>query len=284
MSTRTSPERYPTVRLGYDPSLVESDLAAMERAHQTVVDDAAAKISALENALALANGRGGDTAPSDEADQVIAEARREAFKLITEARKEAVSVVEEARAEIGQAAPASSQPGNEALLAEEQRLEARIVELQTTLTGLETGLRSLTGMLAAPGSPLPPVAPAAQVIDHEVLPQPIARVGERPLQPTDPGTNGGAELLEPLLTDGRKHSPPPPPPPLEPEPVAALEPGDLSVEIDEPEAMAAPAPDGGNRASFYSRRSAQLPHIGAEAGRSAIAAATDLRNSLGQKA
>ena len=50
MSTGPTAERYPTVRQGYDPTLVESDLAAMERAHETVVDDAVAKIAALEHA------------------------------------------------------------------------------------------------------------------------------------------------------------------------------------------------------------------------------------------
>ena len=98
MSTGPTAERYPTVRQGYDPTLVESDLAAMERAHETVVDDAAAKIAALEQALAIVNDRRGPEA-GDPSDQIIADARKEAFKLITEARKEAGAVVAEARSQ-----------------------------------------------------------------------------------------------------------------------------------------------------------------------------------------
>ncbi len=290
MSTRTSADRYPTVRLGYDPSLVESDLAAMERAHQTVVDDAAAKIAALENALALASSRhntsGTPTAPaaSAEAEQLITSARREAFKLITEARKEASAVVEEARAELGgQPVVPAPQPSNaDALRAEEQRLEARIGELQRTLAGLEEGIRSLTGMLRAKDAPVvpghAPLSSTPPAGDHVPV-QPFAVEGATS---ADPAGNGGELPVEPHLPPRRKPSPPPPPPPLEPEAAAPVQHGDLSVEIDEPSDLAAPAPDGGSRASFYSRRSAQLPHIGAEAGRDAISMAADLRSSFNQ--
>ena len=147
MSTGPTAERYPTVRQGYDPTLVESDLAAMERAHETVVDDAAAKIADLEQALALANDRGRNEA-GDPSDEIIADARKEAFSLITEARKEAGAVIAEARieAEKGEQ-PAAAPDAIESLRAEELQLEARIVELQATLTGLEIGIRSLTGLV-----------------------------------------------------------------------------------------------------------------------------------------
>ncbi len=276
MSTGPTAERYPTVRQGYDPTLVESDLAALERAHETVVDDAAAKIAALERALALANDRGRNEA-GDPSDEIIVDARKEAFSLITEARKEAGAVIAEARneAEKGEQ-PAAAPDAIESLRAEELRLEARIVELQATLTGLEIGIRSLTGLVEGqqptPGS-LESVLPT---VEYSPTPTQIELQAPPPIH--NSGENGGAALLEPLLSPQQKQSPPPPPPPLEPEPAAAVQVDDLTVEVNDSHAQA-PAPDGG-RPSFYSRRSAQLPHIGAEAGRSAIAAATDLRATM----
>ncbi|GMQ85553.1 MAG: hypothetical protein BMS9Abin07_1120 [Acidimicrobiia bacterium] len=280
MSTRPAAERYPTVRQGYDPTLVESDFAALQRAHQTVVDDAATKIAVLEQALALANNRTGPDAghPSDE---IIADARKEAFNLITEARKEAGAVVAEALSEVERAEQPAAPGVTDALQAEELRLEARIVELQATLTGLEIGIRSLAGLVeeqqAAAGA-APPPASAPPTIEYAPTPTHIE------LQPpplNDPTENGGAALREPLLPPQRKQSPPPPPPPPEPEPAAAVLVDDLTVEVDD-SPVQAPAPDGG-RPSFYSRRSAQLPHIGAEAGHSAIAAATELRATMNGK-
>lgn len=278
MSTGPTAERYPTVRQGYDPTLVESDLAAMERAHETVVDDAAAKIAALEQALALANNRSGPEA-GDPSDAIIADARKEAFNLITEARKEAGAVVAEARSEVEKAEQPAAPGAIESLRAEELRLEARIVELQATLTGLEIGIRSLAGLVEGQQPAAIASQPAPPTIEYAPTPTHIE------LQPTPPldnsSENGGGVLLEPILTPQQKQSPPPPPPPLEPEPAAAVQVDDLTVEVNDSHAQA-PAPDGG-RPSFYSRRSAQLPHIGAEAGRSAIAAATDLRATMNGK-
>lgn len=278
MSTGPTAERYPTVRQGYDPTLVESDLAAMERAHETVVDDAAAKIAALEQALALANNRSGPET-GDPSDAIIADARKEAFNLITEARKEAGAVVAEARSEAEKAEQPAAPGAIESLRAEELRLEARIVELQATLTGLEIGIRSLAGLVEGQQPAAIASQPAPPTIEYAPTPTHIE------LQPTPPldnsSENGGAALLEPLLTPQQKQSPPPPPPPLEPEPAAAVQVDDLTVEVNDSHAQA-PAPDGG-RPSFYSRRSAQLPHIGAEAGRSAIAAATELRATMNGK-
>ena len=276
MSTPPTSERYPTVRQGYDPMLVESDLAAIEQAHQSVVDDASARIAALEGALEFANSRTDVETP--EAEQIISSARKEAFRLITEAREEAGLVIAEARTEVTQVPPAPAPTTNEAppeeLRAEELRLEARIVELQSTLAGLEAGIRSLTGILASPEALLP---------DGPMVPPParpaIALEGETPTRVPDLGENGSAALVEPMIATQRQQSAPPPPPIPEPEPAAAVQVEDLTVEVAD-EHEQAPAPDGGTRASFYSRRSAQLPHIGAEAGRSAITAATDLRASM----
>ena len=277
MSTGPTAERYPTVRQGYDPTLVESDLAAMERAHETVVDDAAAKIAALEQALAIVNDRRGPEA-GDPSDQIIADARKEAFKLITEARKEAGAVVAEARSQTEKAEQPAAPGAIESLRAEELRLEARIIELQSTLTGLEIGIRSLTGLVEGQQQPTPTsLESAPSTIEYAPTPTQI----ELQPPPDNSGENGGGVLLEPLLTPQQKQSPPPPPPPLEPEPAAAVQVDDLTVEVNDSHAQA-PAPDGG-RPSFYSRRSAQLPHIGAEAGRSAIAAATDLRATMNGK-
>ena len=275
MSTGPTAERYPTVRQGYDPTLVESDLAAMERAHETVVDDAVAKIAALEQALAIANDRSGPEV-GDPSDEIIADARKQAFNLITEARKEAGAVVAEARSEAEKTERPAAFGAIESLRAEELRLEARIVELQATLTGLEIGIRSLTGLVE--GQQPAPTAPESAPPTIEYSPTP-AQIELQP--PLDNAENGGGVLLEPLLIPQQKQSPPPPPPPLEPEPAAAVQVDDLTVEVNNSHAQA-PAPDGG-RPSFYSRRSAQLPHIGAEAGHSAIAAATDLRATMNGK-
>jgi hypothetical protein len=276
----TPPERYPTVRQGYDPSLVESDLAAMERAHRSVVDDASAKIAALEQALELASGRSG-AASSEDAEQIIATARKEAFRLITEARDEAGLVIAEARTEVEHTPPAETpDPADtdqiDALRAEELRLEARIVELQATLAGLEAGIRSLTGILATPepqAASVPPPPPPRQEFALE---------GEVTTELPSLTNNGGAALVEPALTPQPQHSAPPPPPPRESGLAAAIQVEDLTVEVVDTLEQA-PALEDEPRASWYSRRSAQLPHIGPEAGRNAITAATELRASMGQK-
>lgn len=277
MSTPPSAERYPTVRQGYDPSLVESDLAAIERAHQSIVEDAAAKIAALEQALELASSRSGGSA-SEEAGQIVSSARKEAFRLITEAREEAGLVVAEARTEAvtqhaDEPGPTASARG-EALRAEELRLEARIVELQATLAGLEAGIRSLSGILASPdaridAASVPPPVHQEIALEDEIGSPTIAE-------------NGGAALVEPAISPQRNYSAPPPPPPQEPEPAPAVQVEDLTVEVVNPLEQA-PASEGETRASWYSRRSAQLPHIGEDAGRNAIAAATELRATMGQK-
>lgn len=285
MSTPPTSERYPTVRQGYDPSLVESDMAAMEQAHQSVVDDASARISALEAALDLANSRSGANSTPEEANQIISSARKEAFRLITEAREEAGLVIAEARTETTHIQPESAPTPNAVpdgeVNAEELRLEARIVELQATLAGLEAGIRSLTGILASPEALLPdgPAFPPPGSEGEQHVRQPIALEGEAATQVSNRAENGGAALVEPLHAPQRQQSAPPPPPTPEPEPAAAVQVEDLTVEVVDSHEQA-PAPDGGERASFYSRRSAQLPHIGAEAGRSAITAATDLRASM----
>lgn len=279
----TPPERYPTVRQGYDPSLVESDLAAMERAHRSVVDDASAKIAALEQALELASSRSGATSPEN-AEQIVASARKEAFRLITEARDEAGLVIAEARTEVEHTQPAAAaEPATtdqtdafrvEELRVEELRLEARIVELQATLAGLEAGIRSLTGILATPEAQTASVPPPPPVR------QEIALEGEVPTELPSLTENGGAALVEPLPAPQHQLSAPPPPPLPEPELAAAVRVEDLTIEVVDPLEQ---APADEPRASWYTRRSAQLPHIGAEAGRNAITAATELRASMGQK-
>ena len=285
MSTRPPPERYPTVHQGYDPTLVESDLAAMAKAHKSVVDDAAAKIASLEHALDLANSRH-DAAGSGDAEEIVSLARKDAFQLITEARKEAGLVIAEARTEAEHAnavAPAPSD-GAEVLRAEELKLEARIIELQTTLAGLESGMRSLTGMLATSSGTLPvgndPPAPPA-FADQPPAP-PIALEGEAPTVIPSAASNGGEALVETLPPPQHNYTASPPPPPSEPEPAAAVQVEDLTVEVKDQHEQE-PAPEGGLRTSFYTRRSAQLPHIGAEAGRSAMEAATGLRASKNDK-
>ena len=259
-----------------------------DHSHQTVVEDAAAKIAALEHALELANSRVGVDA-DEEAQGIVAAARKEAFHLITEARKEAGLVIAEARSEAEQNVvepqEAPEAPTSEALRAEELRLEARIVELQSTLAGLESGIRSLTGMLATSSGTVPVGEPPAAAsappafADHPTS-QPIALEGEATTPVPDVANNAGEALVEPFLPPQRKYSASPPPPPSEPEPAAAVQVADLTVEVaDQHEQV--PAPEGGLRASFYSRRSASLPHIGADAGRSAMEAAAGLRESLG---
>ena len=250
--------------------------------HQTVVEDAAAKIAALEHALQLATSRTGSGFETEadseaQAQSIVSAARKEAFQLITEARKEAGLVIAEARSEAQQfqqqpatdLAPGSDDNSAEVLRGEELQLEARIVELQATLAGLESGIRSLTGMLATSSGTQPVETPAAAppppaFADHPSS-QPISLEGEHQGPAGAVANNGGEALVEPLLPPQRTFSASPPPPPSEPEPAPAVLVEDLTVEVaDQHEQV--PALEGGTRASFYSRRSAQLPHIGADAG------------------
>ena len=69
-----------------------------------------------------------------------------------------------------------------------------------------------------------------------------------------------------------------------PEPVAEDTPEEIAEEDPVPVAVGAPAPrdqeeDGPRKGSYYSRRSAKLPRIGTEAGRSALAAANAIRGA-----
>ena len=225
--------------------------------HQTVVEDAAAKIAALEHALELATNRVGSDAEI-EAGAIVAAARKEAFQLITEARKEAGLVIAEARSEAEQfqqfqqqppqaadPAPAPAGGGTEAPHAEELRLEARIVELQATLAGLESGIRSLTGMLATSSGTQPVEAPAA--------PRPPAtRLAEY-------RTGHGAGSATPPPDDRRTRCGERIPPGNEP-PVSARQTPPWHRSVVAHNGMAVANPGGGVSCAGWCRRAQSVPH------------------------
>ncbi len=247
---------FPLVEKGYDPTQVDEYLASQMLQLREQVDSASTRVAELETELAAAREREDaiqltmmaatrarnellDKA-KDDAEVMVAEARRESFVLMTESRKDADRTIEEGKAMVADARTEALGVVNEAEQETERLMAARQVALDKLHTEYE--------------------AEGAALIDRINTRRPIS----------DDMVAKAAPAAEP--------APAPQAPPTEDEVRTA----DVSQTENEPapkDASEAPTAER-IRESFSGRRSAKLPRIGEEAGRSALAAANAMRAHL----
>ena len=320
MRNKTEYDRFPTAKRGYEPQSVEAHLDEIAVDRDRMLDEAAARIAALEveleesrkqeeavhltilaatktkeDMLEAARHQASEIAANGrkEGDRIVTDARMQAFQLVTGAREEAGTIVREARAEaaaVSRVDEDTSIPADEGPSERESALQQRIEEMQHVVAAMELELsrrpvptdsnRSDDIESAAPGAKEKKSKTTAKVEDAPPETEPTENVA--PPAPTP-------EHIEIVVTDAE----------------SAEQAGDgsndnteiavddVAVSVDSaedlPEATSSSNEDGSItdkrtpeavRRSFYSRRSAKLPRIGAEGGRDTMAAIAGLRTNF----
>lgn len=318
MRTKSTYDRFPIVKRGYDPEIVESHLSTIADENDQVLDEAAAQIAALEteleesrkheeavhltilaatktkeNMLEVAQGQADEARAigRKQGDGIITDARMQAFQVVTEARKEADGIVTEARSEAAALVRSieASVPAANAPSAREIDLQQRVEEMQNVIAAMESELHTRphavrTAEFADSHVEEDLVAPP--VIEATVIPVELGATDEDApdAEPTAIFTSSETEEhIEIVVTDTAAIAP-------VDEPESMVESADVDdVDADPPLDTERSTDDGSItddrttdavRLSFYSRRSAKLPRIGVEAGRGAMAAAAGLRTGL----
>lgn len=288
-STDDHTAEFPIVRRGYDPATVDRFLARLGQRSVERTDALERRIAELEAGLDEARRREeavhltfvaatktkeemlqeasrqlaeAKAVAKEEAERILSEAQYEAFRIVTGAREEAEAAVDEARREAGTAGASGGDEGasptkastaeldriREEFTAEQAGLADRLEQMRTVTSDLEHRLRAL-----------------AQGTREELeAMNEAARTGTEThddLAGAIPSATSVADKDDP--SPGRRAAPEPA---ERPEPLTPLRPP--PPEIDDTPAT--------NRGSFYSRRSAGLPRIGADAA-SAVAAVSAMR-------
>jgi cell division septum initiation protein DivIVA len=319
MRNKTEYDRFPIAKRGYEPQSVEAHLDEIAVGHDRMLDEAAARIAALEveleesrkqeeavhltilaatktkeDMLEAARHQAAEFAANGrkEGDRIVTDARMQAFQLVTGAREEAGTIVREARAEaaavsrVDEDTPIPDQGPSE----RESALQQRIEEMQHVVAAMELELSrrpahgdsssSDSVETAAPGGNEKSSKAATKV--DEAPPETEAIEDVAPPAPTP-------EHIEIVVTDAAPS-----------ERAVDISDDDTEIAVDDvavsvdptedlPEATSSPHEDGSItderkpeavRRSFYSRRSAKLPRIGAEGGRGAMAAVAGLRANV----
>ncbi len=240
---------------------------------------------------------------SEEAKQIVAKARYDAFRMVTDARAEAESILAErdhadapnpaVSAETAhddgaqelesinaalqssnaalQSVNAALQSANSALVAENQSLEHRVERTRALLTDLETRL----ARIAATPNPATPTLVTAPVHSVDTTPAPAQ---PDMTEPPPPAIEPGRKAMRAAVTSSPDSTPGVEPPPVESSAVAVDL--DYSPSVPAPVPMAEPDADAALKGSFYSRRSAKLPHIGENAGEDSFSAIRSMRAGL----
>ncbi|MCJ7780989.1 MAG: DivIVA domain-containing protein, partial [Acidimicrobiia bacterium] len=316
MRNKSTYERFPIVKRGYDPETVESHLSTVADENDRILDEAAAQIAALQteleesgkneeavhltilaatktkqNMLEIAQGQADEARAigRKQGDGIITDARMQAFQVVTEARKEADGIVAEARFEaaallrsIEASVPAANAPSER-----EIALQQRIEEMQNVIAAMESELHSRPHAAHTADfsdSHVEENLVAPPTIEATVIPIELGATEEVSADAEPEAKAAEADIeehLEIVVTDTT---------PIVPvdEPESMVESADVD-DADPPLDTERSTDDGSItddrttdavRLSFYSRRSAKLPRIGVEAGRGAMAAAAGLRTGL----
>ena len=264
MSAEALPTDFPLVEQGYDPGRVDEYLATQMLQLRAELDGARARIGELEQELSFAQEaeealkltmviakRASDEMLHNaraEANEILGKARREAFGLMTEARTDADSSIGEGKEIIAAARDEALQIVNEV----ESETARLIAERHAALEKLRSDYEAESSLL-------------------------IDRI------------NTLRSIAADLETKHPVAAAPATPPPAVPEPASQAQPSPTS---EGGTAVASQAENATNsdeegdanaariRESFSGRRSAKLPRIGEEAGRSALAAASAMRAHL----
>lgn len=319
MRTDIEYDRFPIAKRGYDPYAVEAFLELSASENDRMLNEAVARIAQLEveleevrkqeeavhltilaatkakeDMLAAAQYQIDELADRArrEGDRLVTDARMQAFKLVTGAREEAETIVGEARVEAAaiarvdgvSAAEVTGPSDNE--LALQGRIEAMQAVIEAMEIELATRPTTSDPRPATVVAPSEPAAPASEPLESEadhatssedereaspiLRPEPI----DEPITVVVAGTS-------PIELAGEPESD------AYDEPVITIDPD--TDEVAAPVSGASATVEGtivdertpeAIRRSFYSRRSANLPSLGAEAGRGAMAAVAGLRTNL----
>ena len=250
---------FPLVEKGYDPSKVDEYVATQLLQLREQLDAAASRIVELEDELQAAKEREdaiqltmmAATKARDEllgkanedAEEIVADARRVAFVLMTESRNDADRAIAESKVLVD---VARTEALNVVRPAEEET-ERLTAERKATLAKLQAEYETESAMLIDRINTLRSISD--DLTARAAAPPEAPQTPETSQAPPSP--NEGRTVDAPLVEDTPDHE-----------------------EDDD-----APIADR-IRGSFSGRRSAKLPRIGEEAGRSALAAATAMRAHL----
>ena len=297
-STDTHTEDFAFVRRGYDPESVDSHLRGVESGWVKRLETAEAKVAELEAELAETRTREeaihltfiaatktkeemletarreleeSRQAAKEESERIRSEAQYEAFRIVTDARTEAESAITEARREAESVRALAADEGaslSAARATELARLREEFAAQHTELTTRLERIRSVTGELEDRLRLLASGALGELTAVHAAARVESDALGD--LAPVVPPATSGEQALDP----GRTTSTEDPPTPETSPAVADEPPAEPAARRRElPEIDDTPAT---NRGSFYSRRSANLPRIGADAA-NAVAAVNAMR-------
>jgi DivIVA domain-containing protein len=324
MRTDNEYDRFPIAKRGYDPHAVEAFLDVAAADSDRMLNEAAARIAALESELEearrqeeavhltilaatkakddmleAARHQAGELSDNGrkEGDRIVTEARMQAFQLVTGARKEAETIVGDARAEAAAFArvDGAAEISIDGPTEREDALQRRIDEMQQTVAAMERELsnRPAASDPVAARDEQPQDAPTdsheAAEADTEVIEEATTPEPRTDAIPSAPAPGDHEDHIAIVVTDA---------PPAEP--AIAQEPLDTEIAVDDvavtveadlaSESTEAPTSKTGSitderspdavRRSFYSRRSAKLPRIGAEGGRDTMAAIAGLRTNF----
>jgi DivIVA domain-containing protein len=313
MRTNNQYDRFPIAKRGYDPHAVEAFLDVAAADNDRMLNEAAARIAALESELEEAKRQEeavhltilAATAAKDdmleaarhqageltangrmEGDRIVTDARMQAFQLVTEARKEAETIVVEARSEAAALARVDDGADGAADGSSEREaaLQKRIEEMQQVVAAMELELSNrptaadieaaLAQAKAANATPTDDAGstenePAAPVEDQDASPPTAAAEDHDDIEIVVADTPSGdrADDDTEIAVDDVAIT------------VEAESQGTKEAQEAADGITAERSPDAVRR-SFYSRRSARLPRIGAEGGRDSMAAIAGLRTNF----
>ena len=209
-------------------------------------------------------------AAEDASRQLLAKARYDAFRLMTEARDEAEQILDEAKAEAAGAKKAAKVAAD--AVSEKARADAAAI--------VESAQEEAAAIVATShrvaGEMNPPGRESALEAEHEALSQRVSTLrtladqledrfaalaqtaGSHRVETADPSADASAPEDPSAVLDYSPSVAPPPRPEVTSEPEVPQE----------------------ERGSFYNRRSANLPRLGADGGRGALDMTRSLRESL----
>ncbi len=217
----------------------------------------------------------------DTSRQLLAKARYDAFGLMTEARNEAEAILDEARAEAAGTRKAAEITA--VTVAESAKAEADgIIE-----SAREEAAAIVASAHRTAGEETSPDDSNHLEAEHRALSERVSTLRSLAAQleerfaalATTAGTPNPEPAPEPLTEQASK---PPSVPRTSETPEKAVPAIDSSPSVaDDPKAAQEPAPaETEDRQSFYNRRSAMLPHLGEDGGRSALNMTRMMREAL----
>jgi len=221
------------------------DLMSTDQIKRAEVDEESAPANKSKDQSMLDAAR-------QEANEIVAKARYDAFRMVTDARAEAEAIL----AEVG-----STQPTTNA----DADLADRAADLADEIATLEQIRDRLVEKVSATRSLL------------NNLEDRLARIAETPTPSRNAGDSAvSAETRHSITVEVTTDEPDPLPPAASADVVSVAQ-----ASSDAEYAADAPTAGDSGKGSFYSRRSAKLPSIGASRGQSALTAVSSIRSRIG---